>query len=561
MRSQFKLMKFMSLCLCALLLIDLPATAVLATTEKQSASTNRAILFTTNKAGQHDRSHSLTGHPLHSVNDAHAYIQVLPHVHRQTFTGVGGALTDSAASVLMASHPQTRQKILRAYFGQHGAQYTNLRLTIGSSDFSTFAYTYATRTKRTAATPNGFSFSLKPDDVHVTPVLKAILRHSPNLRIMAAPWAPPAWMKVSQQRAGHNFLSNNSLRSSQMKAYAAYLVDYVRAQKQRGVNIKTLSLQNELQGSSAWEAMTWTPDAAAKFITDYLGPQLRVAHLKTHILVWDYVKSNQTQPVMMGFNDWTNAFYAHREVQKYVCGVGVHWYAANLDPQMSLGNLSGQPTWDDNFPNLDRFHQQQPRQQIIATEATQERGTWLHSWTPAARYGYDIIHDYEHHVQGYIDWNLVLNGRGGPTHAVSNPCSAPINVLHAGTKQERVVINPAYYVLKRVSCDSQPGTVSVASRTNQPHIAHTAILQQKSVVNLLLSNDSSKAQVIQVINGHTAYTVRLTPHSFNSIDLPRSRQSALKVSPQSQTADSLKRLGHLNRHWLAPFYRFFGLND
>ncbi|MCH4010707.1 MAG: hypothetical protein LKG79_01940 [Furfurilactobacillus sp.] len=525
----------------------------LAMSVSKADSRYQTTMTTTNQAGQHDQRHLVTGKHIDHVSNSTGFVQVFPNRRRQTFTGVGGALTDSAASVIQKSRPQTRRQILTAYFGAQGARYTNLRLTIGSADFSTFGYTYAKQAGPAA-------FSLKPDDVHVSPVLQQILKQAPNVQIMAAPWAPPKWMKVSHRRDGQNFLVNNALKRSAMPAYADYLVEYVDAQQRRGVAIKTLSLQNELQASSPWEAMTWTPDAAATFITHYLGPKLKARHPQTKIMVWDYVKSDATQPIMMGFNQWTQKFYAHRGMHQYVDSVGVHWYAASLNAQMSLGNLSGQPAWDDNFNNLDQFHRQQPQQQIIATEAAQEKGVWLNQWTPAARYGYDIINDFEHHVQGYLDWNLVLNGQGGPTHAAVNPCGAAINVLHAGSPKEQLVINPAYYVLKRVSRDVQPGTVSVASTTNR-QLDHTAILQHDGSTQLLLENRSSHVQAVQAVIGHRAYKVRLTPHSFNSLQLPKQTAKNLKTPPITHTPTSLKRLSRFDNHWVTPIYRFLGLQD
>ncbi|GAB6092069.1 glycoside hydrolase family 30 protein [Furfurilactobacillus curtus] len=507
------------------------------------------FMRTTNQAGQHDRIHQVHGTSMRQLPANTRYIQVLPNQRRQCMTGVGGALTDSAAAVLRQATPSHRRQILHAYFSSTGAHYTNVRLTIGSCDFSTFSYDYESK----QSDPSLRHFSMKAENRNVRPMLQQIQAIQPHLALSAAPWAPPAWMKVSQRRAGQNFLVNNQLKPAMKTVYAAYLVKYLQNQRAHGINIETLSLQNELQASSAWESMTWSPDQAASFITHDLGPKLRQAGLPTRIIVWDYVRSDQTEPVMMGFNQWTTAFYRHPGVKKYVTGIGIHWYAANLDPQMALGNLFKQPAWDDNFTNLTTFHRQEPTQQIMATEATQERGIWLHSWTPAARYSYDIINDFNHDVTGYLDWNLVLNGAGGPTHKVTNPCSAPINVLHPGTSHERVVINPSYYILKRVSRDVQPGTVSVKSRSNVTGIDQTAIQQPDHSVRLLINNRHRHVEQITVVSGHQAYQVRLTPQSFNAISLPAvDQQTTISTPPALKTAPVFNGLKHVWSHWILP---------
>lgn len=517
------------------------------------AAAQTTTMYTTAKNGVHDRPVQVQlSHRQHALTTHDKYVQVLSNEQRQTFSGVGGALTDSAAHVLKTATPAHRKQILNAYFGQSGARYTNLRLTIGSSDFSTNSYDYDTMPAG-KTDPALKHFSMRAEQTNVAPVLHQIRHYQPDLTIYAAPWAPPAWMKVSNNRLGNNFVTNNALKRSAYKPYADYLVKYLKTQQAHGISIRYLSLQNELQASSPWESLTWTPDAAADFVTNYLGPALTHAHLKTQLLVWDYVRSNLTQPVMMGFNTWTQLFYAHSAVTKYVHGVGIHWYAANLDPQMVIGNLKQQLAWDDNFTNLDRFHTLEPKQHIFATEATQERGVWLNSWRPASHYAYDIIHDFNHHAESYLDWNLVLDEHGGPTHAgIRNPCSAPINVLHAGQQNEQVLINPAYYVLRRVSRETQPGTVSVKARSHHVAIDYTAIKQRNGTITVLLNNDHNKSTRLQIVNGQTVAHVTLEPHSFNSVCLP---QASTRLSAPRQTKPSVwqQRWHYINQHWLLPF--------
>ncbi|GEK27736.1 glycoside hydrolase family 30 protein [Furfurilactobacillus siliginis] len=516
------------------------------------ASAQTTTMYTTAKNGLHDRPSQvqLSTRQQALMKQDH-YVQVIDTEKQQTFSGVGGALTDSAAHVLKTATPAHRNQILDAYFGKNGAHYTNVRLTIGSSDFSTHSYDYDTMPSG-KTDPTLKHFSMAADKVNVAPILKQIRMRDAQLTFYAAPWAPPAWMKESHNRLGNSFITNNALKRSAYKSYADYLVKYLKTQQENGISIRYLSLQNELQASSPWESLTWTPDAAADFITNYLGPALTQSHLKTQLLVWDYVRSNLTQPVMMGFNTWTQFFYAHPDVTKYVHGIGIHWYAANLDPQMIIGNIKQQPAWDDNFTNLDRFHTLEPHQHILATEATQERGVWLNSWRPASHYAYDIIHDFNHHVESYLDWNLVLDEHGGPTHAgINNPCSAPINVLHAGQQNERVVINPAYYVLKRVSREAQPGTVSVKTHSHRVNVDATAIMQRNKAVTVLLNNPDNRPATLKVVNGHTVAQVTLLPHSFNSIRLPKAA-GQLSAVRQPKANVWQQRWQYFSQHWLVP---------
>jgi glucosylceramidase len=58
-----------------------------------------------------------------------------------------------------------------------------------------------------------------------------------------------------------------------------------------------------------------------------------------------------------------------------------------------------------------------------------------------------------HHLTGWIDWNLLLNTRGGPNHA-RNYCLAPILV---DSGRDKVFYTPLYYAMAHVSKFIRPG--------------------------------------------------------------------------------------------------------
>ncbi|MDH3655979.1 MAG: hypothetical protein OEN21_17075 [Myxococcales bacterium] len=73
------------------------------------------------------------------------------------------------------------------------------------------------------------------------------------------------------------------------------------------------------------------------------------------------------------------------------------------------------------------------------------------------RYARDIIVSLDHWVEGWIDWNIVLDKRGGPNH-VGNYCGAPIMIdVEAG----HVCYTPIFYVLAQLSRTIRPGDRAV----------------------------------------------------------------------------------------------------
>ena len=67
---------------------------------------------------------------------------------------------------------------------------------------------------------------------------------------------------------------------------------------------------------------------------------------------------------------------------------------------------------------------------LLATEATEGRDAahYLHnqSWEKGEHYGHVILGDLAHWSQGWIDWNVVLDREGGPTHPGPQECEGLI---------------------------------------------------------------------------------------------------------------------------------------
>ncbi|MDE5906319.1 MAG: glucosylceramidase, partial [Alistipes sp.] len=105
--------------------------------------------------------------------------------------GFGPAITGSAAYNLLKMSAADRDRILRAAFDpDEGLGYNYVRISIGCSDFSLDEYTCCDR-------PGIEFFELHEYDRRdVLPVLREILAINPDVKIIAAPWTCPLWMKM-----------------------------------------------------------------------------------------------------------------------------------------------------------------------------------------------------------------------------------------------------------------------------------------------------------------------------------------------------------------------------
>src|SRR3546814_11872336 len=109
------------------------------------------------------------------------------------------AVTDASAWLLQTQlSDAARTRLLRELFGRDeaGLGLSLTRLTIGASDFSRTHYSLD-ETPDGKPDPTLAHFSVAHNQADVIPVMQQALAINPQLRVIASPWSPPAWMKSS----------------------------------------------------------------------------------------------------------------------------------------------------------------------------------------------------------------------------------------------------------------------------------------------------------------------------------------------------------------------------
>lgn len=542
---------------------------------------DKVLVYRTAQAGDKDKYlGEIPVVPDHSLLNER--IEVFADKERQTMLGIGGSFTDSAVSNINKMSAENQQVLYDAYFGQHGSRYTVTRVTIGSADFSTKFYDYCHdprlpddkdgKASRTNKNPDPGAllkdadgkpaadlkwFNIKgPDTRRIIPAIKRANKYVKNytdiatdfvhkrkeLTVFSAPWSAPAWMKGGGIRPGVTALggtwtvldipafgtiyNDHSVQKKYYSAYADYFVKYLEAMKKHGVEIYSISLNNEAQNRPAWETTLWKSGDAADFIANHLGPRMVKGNFKPEsgkggvkLLVWDWDRPDFGHAD--GFNKWNHDLLTNttNNAAKYVDGIAFHWYGG-------LGNAG--TAWGRDYHLLDKFAKEPYNMKMYATEASQEGGAFLGKWFPARRYIYDMINTFENHTETWIDWNLLLDKNGGPTHEVTNNLHAPIHVDYKNIiskTDDEFIINPAYYVLKRMSLEIRPGSINIETKSinlNDKDIFKTAFKQKDGSISLLVGNvpnegkdnSAGKTYKFSVVYGEKSFDAEVPPNSF-----------------------------------------------
>ncbi|GLV40111.1 Glucocerebrosidase 1b [Carabus blaptoides fortunei] len=347
-------------------------------------------------------------------------IQIDPDTQYQEINGWGGAFTDTSGYNLNTLNKDARENVMKAYFSKDGIEYSLCRVPIGGSDHSLRYYSY----NEVPGDVTLSKFNLTEEDyLYKIPFIKDALSLSNNsLKLMASSWNAPLWMKTNNASAGLGFLK---------KEYYQTWANY--------------------HG-------TW--------IADNFGPTLR--------------KSNYSSIKIIAFDDcrlllpfWLLLEFANNKAMNYVDGLGIHWYTDSMFPPTLLD-------WT-------RFFFPEPF--LLGTEATAgdlrfKNKVVLGNWRRGEMYVDNIIENLEHWYTGWMNWNLAVNLKGGPSY-IGNYVDSSIIVN--STAQE-FYKNPTYYTMGHFSKFIPPKSVRIDANIKKKTVRVVAFLRPDNGTALVICN-------------------------------------------------------------------------
>ncbi len=447
-----------------------------------------------------------------NVSDNLPVIQIIPDQEYQKITGFGGSFTEASASLLNALGPENRKKVIEAYFGDEGAKYSLTRTHMNSCDFSLNNYSYAS----VEGDHDLLYFSIDEDKDDIIPFIKEAMEvSSEGFRIVASPWTAPPWMKDNKDWRGGKLLPEYR------ETWALFFSKYLEAYKEEGIDIWAFTVENEPLGNDYnWESMHFTPKEMTDFVTDYLGPQLEKDGHDVKVLGYDQNREH--------LQEWVDEMYRDDRARNYFDGTAIHWYASTYEV----------------FPDaLQYAHQKAPDKYLIQTEAcvdaevpkwqddqwywskkatdwgwdwAPEKDKHLHpKYVPVYRYARDIIGCLNNWVDGWIDWNMVLDKRGGPNW-FENWCVAPVIV---DPEKDEVYFTPLYYTMKHFSRFIRPGAVRIGFENPDDSLLITAARNPDGSIVVVALNQERKAKSFDLALGKSSQKLSISPQAIQTIVL------------------------------------------
>lgn len=462
---------------------------------------------------------SATGNNLERITDfvkadSVATIKLLPNNKYQTITGFGGAFTESSAYLLNKLSKKNRDTILKAYFAKDGARYSLTRTHMNSCDFSLSQYSYSP----VADDINLEHFTIEDDRDDLIPMIKEALAISEDgFKIFASPWTAAPWMKDNNEWVGGKLLPKY------YDTWALFFSKYVDAYEAEGIPIWGFTVENEPHGNgNNWESMHFTPKEMTDFVEFHLGPKLEADGYGDKIILgYDQNRA--------GLKEWVDEMYRSETSSKYFHGTAIHWYESTYD----------------YFPEaLQYAHNKAPNKYLIETEGCvdseipvwkddawywkKEATDWGWDWAsekdkhlhpkyaPVNRYATDIIGCLNNWVDGWVDWNMVLDKQGGPNW-FENWCVAPVIV---DPNTDEVYFTPLYYVMAHFSKYIRPGAEVIGLENSDTSLMVTAATNPDGSTAVVIFNETETPRKINLTMNEKIVEFSIGSKAIQTIMIP-----------------------------------------
>lgn len=440
-----------------------------------------------------------------------ATVIVNPNKSYQNITGFGGAFTESSAHLLNQISKKNRDTILQAYFSKKGANYSLTRTHMNSCDFSLAHYSYSP----IADDINLEHFSIQEDKEDLIPMIKdAMMVSEDGFKIIASPWTAPPWMKDNNHWVGGKLLSKY------YDTWALFFSKYITAYKTEGIPIWGFTVENEPHGNgNNWESMHFSPKEMTDFVEFHLGPKLEKDGFGDKIILgYDQNRA--------GLKEWVDEMYRDENASKYFDGTAIHWYESTYKV----------------FKNaLQYAHKKAPNKYLIETEGCvdaevpvwkndawywkKEATDWGWDWAPVKekylhpkyapvnRYARDIIGCLNNWVDGWVDWNMVLDTQGGPNW-FKNWCVAPVIVK---LDTDEVYFTPLYYVMAHFSKFIRPNALVLDVSSTDKSLQIVAAKNPNESIVVVVFNETLEPKCFKLKVKEKEIKISINPQALQTI--------------------------------------------
>lgn len=463
-------------------------------------------------------------------------IGIYPGFTYQKIDGYGCAMTETSCYLLSKMESEYRKRALKCWFGKGGVQATFVRIHIDSCDFALSEYQAV---ENPLSDPELKTFSIERDKKYIIPVMKEAMKICEKpISVLLSPWSPPVQWKTPPEitendkaiygnmGAEIDFSKPNRCFGGRLKpeyyaSWAKYLVMYVKAYLKEGIPVTMLSVQNEANAATLWDSCIWSSEQEKRFLKEYLYPEMQKNGLaeKVGIYIWDHNKERAIEHIEEMMND---------DIYDKVEGFAYHWYSGDHFSTLSMLHerypdkilmhsescalhIPGNPF---SYEIPEEFWDQLPENMRIQLR----KNPFELELEDAIAYAHDMIGDLNHGMNRWIDWNMIVDRKGGPRH-VQGGFAAPLIAEDDGTFRKTI----SYIYIKQIANTIRPGAVRIGSSVFGNQVEITAVLNKDGSVGVVLLNQQGVDFVVTIRMCGYMCDVNLPKHTLTSLTITENR--------------------------------------
>lgn len=417
----------------------------------------------------------------------------------QNITGFGGSFTGSVSYILDKLPQELQDQLYKSFYSSSGIGFNLMRTPIGGCDFDLEAWAYNELPENDTALSN-FT-KLDPREEKRIEQIKRLklVSNVENLRIKAAAWSSPPWMKTNNAWTGWS-----RLRPEYYQTWADYHLRWLELWEESGLPIWAVSTGNEpsngviFMSFAKFMSLGWTPRKQGIWLYENFGPTIRSKYKDMLIF------GNDDQRYSFPF--WFKLMNSSRPNSiDYLDGLTVHFY------------------WDEILrPTfIDIAHRAMPDKIMLVTESCIGDKPWqkaapiLGSWKRAEKYARAFLQDFQHNFNGWIDWNIVLDEEGGPNY-VKNFVDAP--VIANMTNLVEVYKQPIFYIMGHFSKFVPEGSVRIAAEATNVNVDTVAFLRPDGSVAIIVFNSGYASVEVNISDKNSgSIKFQIPPKSIHTV--------------------------------------------
>lgn len=389
-------------------------------------------------------------------------IRVDPSKTYQTIVGIGSSLEHATCyNLSRVSEADRREVLTRLLDRDEGIGMDLMRICIGTSDFTGDPwYTYNDIPKG-ETDPEIENFSIEKDRAYLLPTLKIAREINPDLRFVASPWSPPAWMKTSEK------ITAGRMKEESYAPFARYLIKFLEAYAAEGIPVYAMTVQNEPDyPNPEYPTCHWKPEQQRDFIRDHFGPMLTDIDDPPLLWCWDH---------NYNYLDFPRTILSDSGAAQYVDGTGFHFYEGEADAMTTL-------------------HEEYPDKHIYFTEGS----------TFGVRGARTIIDIFRNWARCYLAWVTVLDSDRKPNNG---PHHASATCIELDTETLEFTYRFDYYMYGQFSKFIDRGAVRIASTDEPGFFRNVAFKNPDGTHVLIVANDRRVEQAFTVMAGEKSANV------------------------------------------------------